>query len=166
MPGTSIKQKVNATLKERRVDPTPISRIELVTSARYFGHAFNPVNFYYCYHNVADKINAADQSLDSTSNNEHLYAMIVEINNTFGETHVHVIKSDERALPLNATEDPYQNKKVRLYFPLIHSRLTNMNIELKYRALNLCLLLNLADLFLPLSDPFSICNSTVGFPIV
>ncbi len=119
-PGKSIKQKLVSVLRERGVDPVPISRIELVTSARYFGHAFNPVNFYYCFHNVPTKINKDHQSSDSSqATNELLYAMVVEINNTFGETHVHVIKSDESALPLNTSEDPYHNKKVRYYFPLI-----------------------------------------------
>lgn len=140
-------------LKERSLDPAPISRIELVTSARYFGHAFNPVNFYYCYHNSEINIRDTDPEVNQTSN-EQLYAIVAEINNTFGETHVHVIKRDETALPANATEDPYQNKKVRSYFPLIHERVTNMSITSKYRTFNWLLFLDLAVLFSAFRLPF------------
>ncbi len=52
-----------------------VERIELVTNARYFNHVFNPVSFYYCY-----------------DAHGRIAAILAEINNTFGETHLHVLE--------------------------------------------------------------------------
>ncbi|GAM17494.1 hypothetical protein SAMD00019534_006690 [Acytostelium subglobosum LB1] len=49
-----------------------IDRVELATMPRYLNMQFNPVNFYYCY--ARDGI---------------LLQVVVEINNTFGETHLY-----------------------------------------------------------------------------
>ena len=59
-----------------------VSRIELVTSARYFNTVFNPVNFYYCYR--------PDGSLRCT---------VAEVNNTFKETHLYILDTSDRPLP-------------------------------------------------------------------
>ena len=55
-----------------------VARIDLVTGARFFGYVFNPVNFYYCY-----------------GRDESLVAHVVEINNTFGQRHVYVLRNGE-----------------------------------------------------------------------
>ncbi|EGG16022.1 hypothetical protein DFA_09694 [Cavenderia fasciculata] len=49
-----------------------IKRIEMVTMPRYMNVSFNPVNFYYCYDDL-----------------ETVVQIVVEINNTFGETHLY-----------------------------------------------------------------------------
>lgn len=54
-----------------------LARIELLTVPRVFGHAFNPVSFFYCR-------DAADE----------LSGVVVEVNNTFGEAHVYVLPAD------------------------------------------------------------------------
>lgn len=62
----------------RRAGFEPVTgRIELLTTARFFGHTFNPVSFYFCYD--------ADGSVST---------VVVEVNNTFGEGHVYVLDAD------------------------------------------------------------------------
>lgn len=56
-----------------------VERIELLTNARYFNYVFNPVSFYYCY----DSAGA-------------ITAIVAEVNNTFGETHLYVLEDLRR----------------------------------------------------------------------
>jgi len=69
----SIEEKIRRYLSSRGIEKE-ISRIELVTSARYFLYVFNPVSFFYCY--------------DSC---QQLRAVVSEINNTFGERHLYFL---------------------------------------------------------------------------
>jgi len=52
-----------------------ISRIVIITSARYLSRVFNPVSFYYCF--------SSDNRVVCTS---------AEVNNTYGERHVYVMR--------------------------------------------------------------------------
>lgn len=70
----SIKQKISAFLQQRGI--SNISHIMLVTVARYFNYAFNPVSFYYCY----DRSNAVT-------------CIAAEVNNTFHEKHLYILDS-------------------------------------------------------------------------
>lgn len=56
----------------------PLQRAILVTTPRVFGFAFNPVSFYLCYD---------DQN--------RLYALVGEVNNTFDETHCYVLPAEQ-----------------------------------------------------------------------
>ncbi|RIA99756.1 hypothetical protein C1645_2035 [Glomus cerebriforme] len=47
---------------------------------RFLGYAFNPVSFYYCY-----------------NKNNELKVVVLEVNNTFGEKHLHVLNRDTDA---------------------------------------------------------------------
>lgn len=67
-----IKQKFLSFLQPRGLPD--ISRIMLVTAARYFNYVFNPVSFYYCY----DRDNA-------------LQCIAAEVNNTFQEKHLYIL---------------------------------------------------------------------------
>ena len=58
---------------------TNITTIKLFTSARCLGYCFNPVSFYYCYHN------------------DTLTYIIAEVNNTFGERHPYILTCDHRS---------------------------------------------------------------------
>lgn len=69
----SISGKIKQFLKESGVKD-PIARIELITSARYFGYVFNPVSFYFCY-----------------KKDNSIAAVAAEVNNTFGEKHLYVL---------------------------------------------------------------------------
>ena len=72
----SLRDKLQTHLREQGVGETP-SRIELLTTPRVLGHAFNPVSFWVCYD---------DQGLDT--------AWVAEVNNTFGEGHTYVLPRD------------------------------------------------------------------------
>ena len=79
-PGT-IREKLLRRL-EREVDISRIKRILLITSARYFNYIFNPVSFYYCL-----------------TQDHELSAVVAEVNNTFNEKHLYVLKSPEENAP-------------------------------------------------------------------
>ena len=87
----SIKDKAIEYLKKYECNKE-ISKIFLVTSARYFNYVFNPVSFYYCY-----------------SPNNKLVYILVEINNTFGEKHIYIL-NDDLSVP-NKKEKQYKLNK-------------------------------------------------------
>ncbi len=59
-----------------------VTRIELVTSARFFNYVFNPVSFFYCYRS-----------------DETLRAVAAEVNNTFHETHLYLLHDFKTVSP-------------------------------------------------------------------
>lgn len=67
----SVKEKLMRFLAGRGI-ADGVSSVFLITSARYFNHAFNPVSFYYC--------------LDDAG---RVIRMAAEVNNTFGERHLY-----------------------------------------------------------------------------
>ena len=71
-PGT-LREKL-ARLFARANSVMPAGRVELVTNARWFNHAFNPVSFFWCH----DTEGAPR-------------AIVAEVNNTFGERHTYVL---------------------------------------------------------------------------
>ena len=76
-PG-SIKDKLLGILRKK--DPSIIvSSIFMITSMRYLNYAFNPVSFYYCF-----------------DGNDQISAMVVEVNNTFGERHIYIPEKKNR----------------------------------------------------------------------
>ncbi len=77
-PGT-IREKLDRFLaKEGFIEA--VARAFLVTSPRYFNYVFNPVSFYWLF--------AADGSLVGN---------VAEVNNTFGEKHLYILRSPGRA---------------------------------------------------------------------
>lgn len=58
------------------------ARIVLVTGARFWGHVFNPVSFWFCY-----------------DGQDRLACLVAEVNNTFGERHTYVLN---QPLPCSA----------------------------------------------------------------
>ncbi|MDP3921074.1 MAG: DUF1365 family protein [Candidatus Omnitrophota bacterium] len=67
-----------------------IARVELVTCARFLGTIFNPASFYYCY----------------TSGGK-LGCAVAEVSNTFGETHLYILKDN-----FSAKDGHYRAPKV------------------------------------------------------
>jgi DUF1365 family protein len=59
----------------------------MITMPRYFGYAFNPVTFYYCY-----KMGVKPSE---TALRDGVCVIVTEINNTFGEKHIYVTKNDQ-----------------------------------------------------------------------
>ncbi|RNJ53866.1 hypothetical protein D7B24_001274 [Verticillium nonalfalfae] len=77
-PGT-LETKLHNYLKSQDVDPNAYPHAYLVTAASFLGYNFNPVSFWYLY------------TTDKT-----LAAMILEVNNTFGERRMYFLAMDER----------------------------------------------------------------------
>jgi cyclopropane-fatty-acyl-phospholipid synthase len=71
--GEGLREKVLRALSENGVDITP-ARIVLVSALRQFHYVFNPASFFYC--------------LDDSG---RLACVLVQVNNTFGETHLYVL---------------------------------------------------------------------------
>ncbi|KAJ3375640.1 hypothetical protein GGF31_002843 [Allomyces arbusculus] len=67
-----------------------VTSILFVTTPRFCGYAFNPLSVYYCYN---DDVNVSD-------GNDSLVAVILEVNNTFGEKHVYVCSKDINTVPV------------------------------------------------------------------
>ncbi len=70
----SLRQKAEVQLFKAGIQEKP-ARIELVTCARYFGYVFNPVSFFYCYGETGE-----------------IFAVLAQVNNTFGESHLYVLR--------------------------------------------------------------------------
>lgn len=76
-PGT-VREKLEMWLRRTGVEERP-DRVQLLTTPRVLGHAFNPVSFYYC------------QGPDG-----RLRYAVAEVNNTFGDGHVYLLDSPVR----------------------------------------------------------------------
>lgn len=70
--GSSLRAWAEAALARAGLDQRP-ERLILVTLPRVLGFVFNPVSFWYCF--------------DDTG---QVFAVISEVNNTFGQTHAYV----------------------------------------------------------------------------
>jgi cyclopropane-fatty-acyl-phospholipid synthase len=68
--------KVRHFLAKHVADADDVTRIDLVTGARYFNYIFNPVSFFYCY--------AAGGTIKY---------ILAYVNNTFSETHIYLLKN-------------------------------------------------------------------------
>lgn len=71
----TILEKLHSHMKDHGIDTTSLQKALLVTTPRVFGYSFNPVSFYYVY----DK-------------QDHLRVVVLEVNNTFGEKHIYVLR--------------------------------------------------------------------------
>jgi cyclopropane-fatty-acyl-phospholipid synthase len=76
-----LREKVEYWLSREQITGKP-GRILLLTSPRYFGYVFNPVSFFYCF-----------------DSKEELLAVIAQVNNTFGDTHLYVLNKKLKAKP-------------------------------------------------------------------
>ncbi|KAH6697586.1 hypothetical protein F5X68DRAFT_257723 [Plectosphaerella plurivora] len=76
-PG-SLKTKLHAYLESQGRDPSAYPHAYLVTAASFLGYNFNPVSFWYLY-----------------SAAKELTAMILEVNNTFGERRMYLLEAEK-----------------------------------------------------------------------
>lgn len=74
---TPVKEKLFAFLRKKGVSTDAVERVELVTGLRFLSYVFNPVSFYYVYDSVG------------------LLCGVAEVNNTFGEKHVYLLKPED-----------------------------------------------------------------------
>ena len=85
----TIKEKILPYLRGAGCEDG-ISRIELLTNARFFGYVFNPVSLYYCYRQ-----------------DESLRAVVAEVNNTYGDKHLYILdnKNGKKSAPIHISHD-------------------------------------------------------------
>ncbi|NBV42248.1 DUF1365 domain-containing protein [bacterium] len=74
----SILEKVDWVIKEKAFRDQVV-RVVLVTSPRFLGIRFNPVNLYYLYDNT-----------------DEILGVVAEVSNTFGETHLYVLENGQK----------------------------------------------------------------------
>ena len=75
-PGNAtLREKLHQLLRDAGHEREP-ERVILVTSARVMRYVFNPVSFFYCY-----------------GNDGILECVVAQVNNTFGEMHVYVLRN-------------------------------------------------------------------------
>ncbi len=84
-PRMPLAEAVRELVAER-TGTRPEGPIRLLTHLRYFGHCFNPVSFYYCYDD------GADRNGDGDTGGERLSAVVAHVTNTpWGESHSYVL---------------------------------------------------------------------------
>ena len=71
-----LRGKLHAYLKSQGESPDDYPLAYLVTAPRFLGYSFNPVSFWYLY-----------------DLNQHLKAMVLEVNNTFDERRMYFLKN-------------------------------------------------------------------------
>ena len=77
-------------LVEERTGHRPAGPVRLLTTLRTFGHAFNPVSFYYCFARSGSRVEA----------------VVADVTNTpWGESHAYVLASGEEAAVMRDTMD-------------------------------------------------------------
>lgn len=113
-----LSRKVERALRENGVASLP-TRIILVTALRQFHYIFNPVSFFYCYD--------AD---------DHLFAIVVQVNNTFGETHLYLLQptADEQFLQTDKTfhVSPFFPRTGKYHFRLSPPGDKDLQLEIVY----------------------------------
>ncbi|WP_255769478.1 DUF1365 domain-containing protein [Pseudarthrobacter sulfonivorans] len=75
-PAATIRSNVEAFLRTRGIEPDG-GPIRMLTSARVFGHVFNPLTLFWCYRESGE-----------------LQCVIAEVHNTYGERHCYLLETD------------------------------------------------------------------------
>ncbi len=76
-PAIPLTEAVRSLVLER-TGRRPEGPIRLLTHLRYFGHGFNPVSFYYCFDDAAERVSAVIAEVTNTPWGErHAYVMDV-----------------------------------------------------------------------------------------
>ncbi len=75
-PGATVRSNVERFLRTRGIEPDG-GAIRMLTSARVFGHVFNPLTLFWCYRLSGE-----------------LQCVIAEVHNTYGERHCYLLETD------------------------------------------------------------------------
>ncbi|QDG67324.1 DUF1365 domain-containing protein [Pseudarthrobacter sp. NIBRBAC000502772] len=75
-PDATIRSNVERFLRTRGIEPDG-GAIRMLTSARVFGHVFNPLTLFWCYRKSGE-----------------LQCVIAEVHNTYGERHCYLLETD------------------------------------------------------------------------
>ncbi|MBZ0268066.1 DUF1365 domain-containing protein [bacterium] len=77
-PSRPLAQSIASLVEERTGRPLR-GPIRLLTHLRYFGHCFNPVSFYYCFHPDGERVETIVAEVTNTPWHEtHCYVLPVE----------------------------------------------------------------------------------------
>eukprot|EP00842_Homolaphlyctis_polyrhiza_P004235 jgi/Hompol1/4812/HPOL_003896-RA len=85
----SIREKLLAILESFGYDRSLAGRIELVTTPRIFGYAFNPLSIFFVYKNKDAATSEFKSDLAHGISND-LLLVVLEVNNTFKERHIYL----------------------------------------------------------------------------
>ncbi|KAL8800415.1 MAG: hypothetical protein Q9182_005217 [Xanthomendoza sp. 2 TL-2023] len=88
-----LKEKLKVYLESQGETIDDYPYIYLVTAPRFLGYSFNPVSFWYLY-----------------SNDKELKAMILEVNNTFGERRLYFLNGSPPPELNGPSKDPHPSK--------------------------------------------------------
>ncbi|MGM9470845.1 DUF1365 domain-containing protein [Pseudarthrobacter sp. YS3] len=110
-PGASIRSNVERFLRTRGIEPDG-GAIRMLTSARVFGHVFNPLTLFWCYRQSGD-----------------LQCVIAEVHNTYGERHCYLLDTDSSgraSVPKAFYVSPFNDVdgQYRMKVPAPHERLS------------------------------------------
>jgi DUF1365 family protein len=75
-PAATIRSNVERFLRTRGIEPDG-GPIRMLTSARVFGHVFNPLTLFWCYRGSGE-----------------FQCVIAEVHNTYGERHCYLLETD------------------------------------------------------------------------
>ncbi|KAF8246548.1 hypothetical protein K440DRAFT_553272 [Wilcoxina mikolae CBS 423.85] len=81
-PELPFDEKLHDVLLGHGLDPLHYPFAYIVTTPSFLGYSFNPVSYYYLY-----------------SATQELKLVVLEVNNTFGEKHVYVLRADSPTNP-------------------------------------------------------------------
>lgn len=93
-----LRGKLDSYLQSQSIEPSKYPHAYLVTAAKFLGYHFNPVSFWYLY-----------------SAEKDMKAMILEVNNTFGERCMYFLHSEEPEIgsagvtSTATTNDPFED---------------------------------------------------------
>ena len=106
-PKTNLKQAVRQRIREAG-KPVPEGSIRLLTHIRYFGYAFNPVSFYYCYnkHEVLECIVA--EVTNTPWDERFAYVLSVEDAKTQANLHTFKFQKDFHVSPFLDMDYEYE----------------------------------------------------------
>ncbi|KAJ3126067.1 hypothetical protein HK101_005811, partial [Irineochytrium annulatum] len=99
-PTPPIRTRLMRHLAALGIPAEEVGEVELVTMPRVVGVAFNPLNTYYCF----EPARAADWKTgdDAALRRPNLRAVLLEVNNTFGERHLYLCDERNRMEPPRA----------------------------------------------------------------
>jgi uncharacterized protein len=116
-PAATIRSNVERFLRTRGIEPDG-GPIRMLTSARVFGHVFNPLTLFWCYRLSGE-----------------LHYVIAEVHNTYGERHCYLLETDaagRASVPKAFYVSPFNNVdgQYRMKVPPPEERL-NVSIVLE-----------------------------------
>ena len=97
-PETNLKEAVKQRIQEAG-HPVPQGSIRLLTHICYFGYAFNPVSFYYCYNTLGALDCIVAEITNTPWDERHAYVLPIKDGETQSKTHTFKFQKDFHVSP-------------------------------------------------------------------